>query len=230
MTGKVGFWLLLAVSCFILTGCTRYQAAKVATKAAVKGLIWSAKTTYKVSAGATKAVYKIGKFTFYVVTAPIAWAVTNRDIETIDGLPPKEAIRLGRVETAPYTVNGRTYYPMSVEEAELYEETGTASSYGYETLDKEEGYMTANGEAFDPDGLTAAHKRLPLPTYAKITNLENGASVVVRVNDRGPFPGIDNFNSGAEIIELSRGAARRLGFYEEGTAQVKVETIQVQEE
>ena len=90
--------------------------------------------------------------------------------------------------------------------------------------------MTANGEAFDRDGLTAAHQRLPLPSFVKVTNLANDLSVLVRVNDRGPFPGIDNFNSGGEIIELSQGAAQSLGFYKEGPTQVKVETIQVQEE
>ncbi len=78
--------------------------------------------------------------------------------------------------------------------------------------------MTANGEAFNPRGLTAAHKLLPLPTNVRVTNLENGRSIIVRVNDRGPF-------SGDRIIDLSMGAAKRLGFYEKGTARVRVETI-----
>jgi rare lipoprotein A len=219
MTRKLAFWLLIGACYFILTGCSRYQAAKVGAKVAVKGAIWT-----------TKAVYKIGRFTFTVLTAPLTWAMTNRDIESIDGLPPKEAIRQGKVETAPYTVNGTTYYPMSMEKARIYEEIGAASWYGYDALDKEKGYMTASGEAFDPDGLTAAHRRLPLPTYARVTNLANGLSVIVRVNDRGPFPGRDNFNTGAEIIELTRGAAKMLGFYEGGPTQVKVETVQVREE
>ena len=143
------------------------------------------------------------------------------DIETIDGLPPKEAIKEGRVKDTPYVVNGKTYVPMSVEKAENYRERGIASWYGYETSNKPGGHMTANGEAFDPNGLNAAHKYLPLPTHVKVTNLENGRSILLRVNDRGPFVE-------GRIIDLSAGAAKRLGFYEKGTARVLVETIPVE--
>lgn len=87
--------------------------------------------------------------------------------------------------------------------------------------------MTANGEVFNPDGLTAAHKYLPIPCYAKVTNLANGRSVIVRVNDRGPFPSDHNPHSGERIIDLSRGAAKRLGYLQHGTAQVRVEAIPV---
>ena len=225
MTRNACFRLFLTVFCLLLGGCSLislpYDIAK--------GTLWAVKTTYTVSAGATKVVYKIGEFTYDVVKAPIEWSLTNDKIETIDGLPPKEAIRLDRVKTAPYTVNGTTYYPMSVEEARKYQEVGVASWYSYETLGKNAGRMTANGEVFDPNGLTAAHKRLPLPTYTKVTNLENGASIIVRVNDRGPFSSSQNANSGSRIIDLSRGAAERLGFYEKGTARVKVEALQVEE-
>ena len=89
--------------------------------------------------------------------------------------------------------------------------------------------MTANGELFNPNGLTAAHKYLPLPTHVQVTNLENGRSIIVRVNDRGPFPSQHNPASGNRIIDLSRGAAEQLGFVEQGVAPVHVETIQVQE-
>ncbi len=229
MTGKVRLRPLLTGFCLVLGGCSLVSVPYEVTKGTVEGTIWAVKTTYRVSAGVTKIVYKIGEFTYEVVKAPIEWSLTNEGIETIDGLPPKEAIRLDRVKTAPYTVNGRTYDPMSVEEAEKYEEVGVASWYGYETLGKNRGHMTANGEVFDPNGLTAAHKRLPLPAYAKVTNLENGASVIVRVNDRGPFPSSNNPDSGARIIDLSRGAAQRLGFYGKGTARVKVEALQVEE-
>ena len=81
--------------------------------------------------------------------------------------------------------------------------------------------MTANGEAFDPDGLSAAHKYLPLPTYVRVTNLENGRSIIVRVNDRGPFVK-------GRILDLSAGAARKLGFYDEGTVRVDVEAIDLE--
>jgi rare lipoprotein A len=194
------------------------------TKGTVTGSVWAVKTGYAVTAGTAKVVYKIGEFSFDVAKAPLDWLSTHEEIEHIDGLPPKEAIRQGRVKNTPYSVKGKTYYPMSVEEARNYKQTGTASWYGYETPGKEGGRMTANGEAFDPNGLTAAHKYLPLPTYVRVTNLKNGASVIVRVNDRGPFP----TNSASErVIDLSMGAAKRLGFYEEGTAPVEVQALQV---
>ena len=80
--------------------------------------------------------------------------------------------------------------------------------------------MTANGEAFDPGKPTAAHKLLPLPAHVRVTNLENGRSMIVRVNDRGPFVK-------GRIIDLTAGAARQLGFYRNGTAKVRVETVEL---
>lgn len=77
--------------------------------------------------------------------------------------------------------------------------------------------MTANGELFNPNALTAAHKYLPLPIHVQVTNLENGKSIIVRVNDRGPFPSDHNPDSG------------RRGFVEQGTARVHVETIRLEE-
>ena len=117
---------------------------------------------------------------------------------------------------SPYVVRGKRYVPMSVERARNYRETGIASWYGYETYRQKGGHMTANGEAFDPNGLNAAHKYLPLPTFVKVTNLENRRSIILRVNDRGPFVE-------GRIIDLSAGAARKLGFYDKGTARVRVE-------
>jgi rare lipoprotein A len=186
------------------------------------------KGAYEFTAGTTKLAYTIGKFTFEVVKAPLDWALTNEDIDTIDGLPPKEAIRQGRVRNAPYTVKGKRYYPMSVEDAKSYRETGIASWYGYETVRRGKGAMTANGEAFNPNGLTAAHKHLPLPTHVKVTNLDNGQSVIVRVNDRGPFPSDYNPRSVERIIDVSAGAAKKLGFHEQGLARVRVEAIQLE--
>jgi rare lipoprotein A len=191
----------------------------------VDGGIWVAKKTYVVVAGTTKVVYKIGEYTFEVVKAPIDWALTHDEIQSIDGLPVKEAIRQDRVKTAPYVVGGTRYVPMSPELAKNYREEGLASWYGYES-----GRMTANGEAFNPDGLSAAHKYLPLPTFVKVTNLENKKSIIVRVNDRGPFPSSHNAKSGERIIDLSMGAAKRLEFYGKGTARVRVEAITVKEE
>ena len=178
------------------------------------------KTTYKVTKGAGKGVYYIGKYTFIVIKAPLSWPLMRDEIESIDDLPPKDAIRKGRVKKSPYVINGKRYVPMSVKEASKYRQKGVASWYGYETLRQKGGHMTANGEAFDPNGLNAAHKYLPLPTYVRVTNLENKRHIILRVNDRGPFvPG--------RIIDLSAGAAKKLGFYKKGTAKVLVETIQL---
>ena len=125
---------------------------------------------------------------------------------------------MGRVKKAPYTIKGKRYYPMSVDEAADYREVGIASWYGFETYEQEGGMMTANGEAFHPSMPTAAHKYLPLPFYARVTNLENGRSTIVRVNDRGPFVE-------GRIIDLTASVAKKLGFYEQGTAKVLVEAV-----
>lgn len=219
--------VLTSVLLFVSAGCVLITAPYEVTKGTVEGSIWAVKTSYKVAAGGTKIVYRIGKFTYEVVKAPLDWPLTNGDIQTIDGMPPKEAIRLGRVKDSPYTVRGKRYVPMSLKRAAHYRKVGIASWYGYETRRKKGGYMTADGEVFDPSGLTAASKYLPLPTYVKVLNLENGRSVIVRVNDRGPFPCKKNPDAGKRIIDLSMGAAKKLGMYRKGTALVKVETVRV---
>ena len=118
----------------------------------------------------------------------------------------------GRVKANPYTVLGKSYYPIN--DARTYRETGTASWYGTKFHDQ----LTANGERYDLYGMTAAHKTLPLPSYVRVTNLDNGRKVVLRVNDRGPF-------YSDRIIDLSFAAAKKLGFAESGTARVHVEGI-----
>ena len=213
------FVVLLLIGCSIIT-----MPYKI-TKKTVKGTIWTVKGAYELTAGTTKLVYTVGKFTFKVVRAPLDWPLINDDIETVDGLPVKEAIRKGRVKNSPYTVKGKRYYPMSVARARKYKATGIASWYGHETLRQKGGHMTANGEKFSPYALTAAHKHLPLPTNVKVTNLSNNRAIVVRVNDRGPFPSRHNPDSGKRIIDLSMGAAKKLGFYRKGTARVRVEVI-----
>ena len=168
----------LAICC---TGCAAIKAPFQVAKGAVVGSVWIVKTTYQVAAGTTKVIYRIGEFTYEVIKAPIEWTLTHEEIESVDGLPVKEAIRQDRVKTAPYVVRGKAYVPMSAEGAKEYREEGVASWYGYES-----GRMTANGEAFDPRGLSAAHKYLPIPIFVQVTNLENLRSIIVRVNDRGP--------------------------------------------
>jgi len=113
---------------------------------------------------------------------------------------------------SPYVVFGQTYEVWA--SAKGYKKTGTASWYGT----KFHGRPTSSGETFDMYKATAAHRNLPLPTYAEVTNLENGRKVVVKINDRGPF-------KGNRIIDLSYGAAVKLGMINSGTARVKVETI-----
>jgi rare lipoprotein A len=109
----------------------------------------------------------------------------------------------------PYQISGQWYYP---KEDVNYKEVGMASWYGAKFHNKK----TANGEIFDRHLMTAAHRTLPLPSMVRVTNLENGRSVLVRVNDRGPF-------AKDRIIDMSERAAAELGFHEQGTTRVKVE-------
>jgi len=209
---------LIAAGC-IGTGCSVLKTTYNVTKCTVKATYKTAKFATKLAVGTLVVSYKIGAYTFDVISAPLEWPMTS-DIESIDGLSPKEAVRQGRVKNSPYVVKGRHYVPMSVADAATYQEIGTASWYGDETLHQKDGHMTANGEAFDPAKPTAAHKYLPLPIHVKVTNLENNRSMIVRVNDRGPF-------CGNRVIDLSAGAAKKLGFYKQGTARVKIETVEI---
>lgn len=134
------------------------------------------------------------------------------------GISPEEAYRQGKIKNTPYIIDGKMYVPMSYDEAICYEEIGIASWYGQETLDQHNGQLTAYGEIFDPTKPSAAHKYLPLPSLVKVTNLDTRTSIIVRVNDRGPF--VDD-----RVIDLSTEAAKRLGFFEKGTAKVKIEVI-----
>lgn len=119
---------------------------------------------------------------------------------------------------SPYTINGRTYFPMSSEDAQNFVAVGKASWYGPHF----HGEDTANGEYFDMYGMTGAHKTLPLPTLVRVTNLDNGRSTLLRVNDRGPFVG-------DRIIDVSKSAARELRFLDKGTAMVRVEALGIAE-
>ncbi len=108
-----------------------------------------------------------------------------------------------------YEIEGVPYYPQEYED---YEEVGVASWYGEDF----HGKLTANGEIYNLDSMTAAHQTLPLPSIVRVTNLKNGKSVLVRVNDRGPF-------AKSRIIDLSKKAAQMLDYRDKGTAVVKVE-------
>ena len=113
---------------------------------------------------------------------------------------------------SPYIVFGETYHVLP--SAAGFVDEGDASWYGR----KFHGRATSNGERYDMFSLTAAHKHLPLPTWLRVTHLGNGRSIIVRVNDRGPF-------HGDRIIDLSYGAAVKLGFHEDGVARVRIEAI-----
>ena len=117
---------------------------------------------------------------------------------------PKSVYKVG----SPYQIDGTWYYP---EEQPDYDETGIASWYGPTFYGK----YTANGELYDGDAVTAAHRTLPMPVNVRVTNLENGKSIVVRVNDRGPY-------ARGRIIDLSRHAAELLDVVRTGTARVRV--------
>ena len=112
---------------------------------------------------------------------------------------------------APYRIKGRVYVPHA---QPGYDRTGVASWYGRAF----HGRRTANGERFDMHAMTAAHPTLPLSTLVRVTNLDNGRSIAVRINDRGPF-------ARGRIIDLSHAGARALGFEGRGTARVRVTVI-----
>lgn len=112
----------------------------------------------------------------------------------------------------PYTVRGKTYYPLK--SAHGFVEEGVASWYGPGF----HGKTTASGERFNQYALTAAHKILPLDTKVRVTNLANGRSLIVRINDRGPF--VDD-----RVIDLSKACAQRLGVIGKGTARVRIQSL-----
>lgn len=119
---------------------------------------------------------------------------------------------LHKTANLSYKVAGKRYQPTQT--IESFSQTGKASWYGPGF----HGKKTSSGERFDMNTLSAAHRTLPIPSYARVTNLSNGKSVVVRINDRGPF-------HGNRVMDLSKAAAKELGFIHTGTANVKVEQI-----
>lgn len=133
--------------------------------------------------------------------------------------PPLPRPKIARIKArphykigAPYRIKGELYRP-AVDYA--YDAAGEASWYGPGF----HGKLTANGEIYDQDSLTAAHPTLPLPSMVRVTNLDNGRTLVLKVNDRGPF-------IKSRIIDVSRKAAKLLGFFTAGTAPVRVEILE----
>jgi len=135
------------------------------------------------------------------------------DVSRVPDAVPRHEPRSNRGNPDSYEVFGRRYYVM--ESGRGHVERGVASWYG----EKFHGRLTSSGEPYDMYIMTAAHKTLPLPSYARVTNLANGRSVVVKINDRGPF--VDN-----RIVDLSYAAAARLDMLRSGTAMVELQVVE----
>jgi rare lipoprotein A len=138
--------------------------------------------------------------------------VVQRDPSGIPDAVPRVEPRSRSGNMDAYTVRGRRYF--TKDDSTGHVERGIASWYGPGF----HGRKTSNGEPYDMNAMTAAHKTLPLPTYARVTNLQNGKTAVVRINDRGPF-------HGPRVIDLSRAAATKLGVIGTGTAEVEVRAL-----
>jgi rare lipoprotein A len=134
------------------------------------------------------------------------------DLALVRPVIPREERRTLAGNKSPYTVNGRTY--RVIENEAGYSATGFASWYGR----KFHGHLTSNGEIYDMFQLSAAHTTLPIPSYIRVTNLDNGKSIIARVNDRGPF-------HDGRIVDMSYAGAVMLGYADKGTARVRVEAV-----
>ncbi len=121
-------------------------------------------------------------------------------------------VKISQTASKPYTINGKRYFPMN--QIKQFTESGIASWYGR----KFHGELTSNGEVYDMFAMSAAHKTLPLPSFIKVINIDNNKSAIVRVNDRGPF-------HDGRIVDLSYSAAYKLGIYQSGTGNVRIEVI-----
>jgi len=132
-----------------------------------------------------------------------------------DAVPRWEPYSAGG-NKSPYTVLGETYQVLP--SSKNFRQEGIGSWYGH----KFHGHLTSNGETYDMYSMSAAHKTLPIPSYVRVTNVDNGRQVVVRVNDRGPF-------HEGRVIDLSYAAASRLGYHKKGTARVLIESIDMEE-
>ncbi|MBE0484961.1 septal ring lytic transglycosylase RlpA family protein [Marinobacter sp.] len=141
----------------------------------------------------------------------------NFDVSGLQDAVPRYEPPRNAGNMAEYQVWGKTYRVMDSNDG--YVARGVASWYG----EKFHGHKTSNGEVFDMYSMSAAHKSLRIPSYARVTNLDNGKSVIVRVNDRGPF-------HGDRLIDLSYAAAKKLDYKSRGTARVEIESITVRQD
>ena len=208
--------VLLAGIVALGLGACSTTSTKMASKAPI---------TYKVDQGVfAQASYSTKAINPYITRSPRPYAIAPKPVAPAPKpIVPKPFANLPefdkrKIDTElyahqrvgnPYKIAGKKYKP---KHEPHYDETGIASWYG----PKFHGKLTANGEIYDMDGMTAAHKTLPLNSMVRVTNLETGKTIEVRINDRGPF--IDG-----RIIDLSRAAAKELGLIGHGTAKVRVQ-------
>lgn len=180
-------------------------------KPLIKFMAIAVSSQIMVGCAAISAVGTVADIGYGVVSAPFkvaAWMIPDGDATEAPGpLGTDKNPKIGK----PYQIAGRWYTPHADPD---YTEVGYASWYGPQF----HGRDTANGEVFDMNQLTAAHRTLPLPSYVRVTNLSNGRSVVLRVNDRGPF-------AKERILDVSRRGAQILGFEQKGVQKVRVELV-----
>ena len=153
----------------------------------------------------------VAAFSFSACASPVA----DTSAQAAATAQPDVVVKtepLHKTANLSYKVAGKRYQP--TKKIESFSQTGKASWYGPGF----HGKKTSSGERFDMNTLSAAHRTLPIPSYARVTNLSNGKSVIVRINDRGPF-------HGNRVMDVSKAAAKELGFIHTGTANVKVEQI-----
>ena len=186
------FWVVVLALPMALGGCGTFSAPRKSTQADQSG-----------------CCARPGRGGYYLDDGPGDNPPANLDAIP-DAVPRAEPIN--RATSRPYSVMGRTYTPMT--ELTPYRERGVATWYGR----RYHGKQTSSGEAYDMYGMTAAHTVLPIPSYARVTNVDNGRSVVVRINDRGPFVG-------ERLIDLSYVAAHKLDLLRNGAATVEVEAL-----
>ena len=221
VAGILGFSALSLSACSTTSGNIANNAAPITYKLD-QGKVQHVAVTQPYTGLTTrpKSTYK-----YAPVTRPMPLVVAPRVIKPqlapqsqVVAVPKIKAFDQASVDTdlykhqrigKKYTIMGKSYTP---KHQPHYNVVGTASWYG----DKFHGKLTANGETYDMDGITAAHKTLPLNSMVYVTNVETGKGIMVRINDRGPF-------IGNRIIDLSREVARRLGYFDTGLAKVRVQ-------
>jgi rare lipoprotein A len=206
--------VLAAVAALALAGCASgpEKSASEPGPAADDGSGRSSSDRRSPYAPAQEDVSKRGHYTAGGLYAPHIKDTVPDELPDVDAIPEPEVVAEPRSRygnRSPYKVLGKSYKVL--DSAEGYDETGMASYYG----NKFHGRRTSTLEVYDMYAFTAAHKSLPLPSFARVTNLDNGKSVVVRVNDRGPF-------HDGRIIDLSYAAAVKIGIRDRGTGRVEV--------